>query len=158
RTRELQAAQAPVDQQVKKLTETLAFETKRREAVERMAVDAFKLRRELEAKLQKQQEAEKAVHQQIAEAARAKKRTAWEAKLAENKQSQAQLQQEIDESQKQLQAQQDNFQAEQSKLDAQAEALRAGEPDLGQKVQRLLETLAEETRLRQGAEQQVSAG
>jgi len=38
---ELQTERADVEQQVKSLTEKLAFETKRREAVERMAVDAF---------------------------------------------------------------------------------------------------------------------
>src|SRR5213076_172374 len=73
RTNELQTAQVPVEQQIKSLTEALAWETKRREAVERLAVDAFKRRRELEAKLAKSQEAEKALQQQMAGTERPKR-------------------------------------------------------------------------------------
>src|SRR5207249_2849032 len=70
RAKELQAAQTPVEEKIKTLTEALAWETKRREAVERMAADAFKRRRELEARLAKNEEAEKAVQQAMAEKCR----------------------------------------------------------------------------------------
>ena len=53
RAKELQIAQAPVEEKIKSLTEALAFETKRREAVERLAVDSFKRRQELEADYQR---------------------------------------------------------------------------------------------------------
>src|SRR6266704_3920629 len=54
-----------VEEKIKSLTEALTWETKRREAVERLAVDAFKRRRELEAKLAKNQQAEKALPQEV---------------------------------------------------------------------------------------------
>src|SRR5439155_8368239 len=123
RAKELQAAQTPVEEKIKTLTEALAWETKRREAVERMAVDAFKRRRELEARLAKNQEAEKALQQEMAGADRGKQRGELEARLAQNQQAQAQLRQEIAESQKQLQAQQADYLAEQSRLEAGTEAL-----------------------------------
>jgi predicted nucleic acid-binding Zn-ribbon protein len=65
RTKELQANQSEVEQKVKSLTNALASETKRRELVERLAVDAFKRRRELETELAKKQETEKALQLQM---------------------------------------------------------------------------------------------
>jgi len=67
-------------------------------------------------------------------------------------QTQAQLRQEIDESHKQVKAQQESYLAEQSKRVAQTQL------DVGQKVQKLLETLGQETKRRQGAEQQHRRG
>jgi chromosome segregation ATPase len=99
-TQDLQAAQTPVEQKIKSLTEALAFETKRREAVERLAVDAFKRRRELEAQLTKHQEAEKALRLEMEAADRTKQPAQLEAQLTENKQAQAQLRQELEDSQK----------------------------------------------------------
>src|SRR5207249_7616502 len=102
RTQELQAAQMPVEEKIRSLTEALAFETKRREAVERMAVDAFKRRRELEAKLAKMQEAEKSLQGQIEAPDGAKRRAELETELADNKRLQTKLRQELEEAQKQL--------------------------------------------------------
>ena len=48
----------PVEEKIKSLTEALAWETKRREGVERLAVDAFKRRRELEAQQKDKEPAE----------------------------------------------------------------------------------------------------
>ena len=110
------------------MTEALAWETKRREAVERMAVEAFKHRRELEAKLAKNQEAEKALQREIEAPDRAKRRGELEAELAQNKQTQAQLRQELAESQKQLRAEQQSYLAEQSKLGAKTEACSRRRP------------------------------
>ena len=51
RTQELQTAQAEVEQQVKRLTESLAQETKRRQSAEQQAVELGQLRSDLDAKL-----------------------------------------------------------------------------------------------------------
>ena len=110
------------EKKAKSLGEALAFETKRREAVERLAVDAFKRRRELEAQLARRQEAEKTLQGRMETSDGAKGRGELEAQLAENQQAQAKLRQELHESQKQLEVQRENYLAEQSKLEAGAEA------------------------------------
>src|SRR5437773_1464867 len=79
----------PVEDKMKSLTEALAQETKRREAVEKMAVEAFKRRRESEAQLAKNQEAEKTLRQAMEAPEAGNERGELEAKLAENKQAQA---------------------------------------------------------------------
>src|SRR5207302_1488077 len=149
-TEELQAAQAPADEKIKSLTEALAQETKRREAVERMAVDAFKRRRELEAQLAKNQEAEKALQREIEAPERAKQRGKLEAELAENRQAQAQLRHDLEESQKQAQGPQKSAGAEPSALEARTQELHTTQAEVEQKVKQVTEALAQETRRRQG--------
>ena len=82
---------------IESLTEALAKETKRREAVEKLAVDAFKRRRELEATLAKNQEAEKVLQLEIKTTHRAKRLDELATELEENKQTQAKLRQELQE-------------------------------------------------------------
>src|SRR5207253_1820066 len=101
---ELQAAQAEVMQRVKRLTETLAEETKRREGAERQAGEIGQYRSKLEAE------------------------------LAENKQAQARLQQELEASQKQLRAQRDSSGTEQIKLEVRTQELQATHAEVEQKV------------------------
>ena len=96
RAQELQQAQIDSEQKVKSLTEALEFETKRREAVERLAVDSFKRRRTLEFELSKTQAAEKALRLELEAGARAKRRGELKAELAENHQTQAKLQHELE--------------------------------------------------------------
>src|SRR5258707_13968657 len=139
----------PVEEKIKSLTEALAWETRRREAVERLAVDAFKRRRELEAELAKNQEAEKALQVEMAAPDEAKRRRELGAELAENKRTQARLRQELEASQKQLQAQKENYLAEQARLEAGIDALQAPVEEKGKGV---TEALAGETRGREGAE------
>src|SRR5262249_12852574 len=112
---------------------------------------------ELEAKLAKSQEAEKGLQQQM-EASGAKEKGQLEAELAENKQVQTQLRQEIEDSHKHLQAQQMNYLTEQPGLETRMEPLQSAQGDLEQKVKRLTETLAEQTRRREEAEQSSRAG
>src|SRR6185436_6533433 len=123
RTKDLQTARGPVDEKIKFLTEALAFETKRREAVEKMAVDAFKRRRELEAQLAKKQEAEKALQREMQTADPAKPRGELEAQLAENQQAQAKLRHDLEESRKQLRSQQEKYLTEPSALEGAPQAL-----------------------------------
>jgi len=91
----LQAAQGPVNEQIKVLTEALALESNRRELVERMAADAFRQRKELEAKLQQEQETEKALQQQLAVLGDVKQRELLETRLAALKKAQVQSLQEL---------------------------------------------------------------
>ena len=152
----MQAAQEPLEQKLKNLTEALAFETKRREAVERLAVDAFKRRRELEATLAGNEQAEKALQRQMETPDGAKRRRRLEIELVKIKRAQAQLRQELEASQKQLRAQKENDLAEQSKLEANTRALQSAQAEVAQKVKRLTETLAGETKGGRGDEQQSS--
>ncbi len=123
RTKELQSAEAPVGEKIKSLTEALAMETKRREAVERLAVDAFKRRRELESQLAQQVAAEKKLQRELEAPDQGQPRSALEAELAENRQAQAKLRQDLAESQKQLQAQQEDYLTEPTRLAAETGAL-----------------------------------
>jgi chromosome segregation ATPase len=95
RANELEAAQADLWQQVKRLTETLGAETTRREDAERQTSEIGQRRSELEAE------------------------------LAQNKQAQARLQQDLGVSKAHLQAQRENYLAEQSKVEARTKELQA---------------------------------
>jgi len=84
----LHAAQVPVEQQIKSLTEAFGVGDQTARIGGTLAVDAFKRRRELEAKLAKSQEAEKALQREMEASGRAKRRAQLEADLTENKQLQ----------------------------------------------------------------------
>src|SRR5262249_26478818 len=145
RTKELQAAQAAVEQKVASLTEALASEAKRREAGERLAADGLERRRDLEGQLAKSQETEERVRRDLEALERGKRRNELEAELAEHKQAQAQLQRQLDEVRKQLQAKQESSTIEQSKLEARTQDLQAAQSEVVQQVQRLTDSLAQET-------------
>jgi len=155
RTQELQTTRTEVEEKVQSLTEALAFETKRREAIEGLAVEAFKQRRELEAKLAKMEQAEQALLQQLESSDNAKRRE-LEEELAKNQQEQALLRQQLEDAHQQLQAQKEQYLAEQSRLVASTEELRSAQADLEQKVKRITDALTEETRRREAADQQAS--
>ena len=107
------------------LTEALAEETKRREGAEQQAGEIGQRRSELEAE------------------------------LAENKQAQARLRQQLEEVQRQLQALKENYIAERSRLEARMKELQAAQAPAGAEGQAsLTETLADETKRPGGAEQQ----
>src|SRR5205807_2006237 len=125
RTQQLQTTQAEVEQQVKRLMEALAAENHRRENAEQQAVEIGQRRSELEAELGK------------------------------NKQTQAQLRQELETLQKQLCAQQESSGAEQTRLEVRTKELQATQAEVEQQVKRLTEALAQETKRRQAAEQQA---
>ena len=93
RIKELQAAKADVEQQVQKLTESFAHETKRREGAQQQAETIEQRRSELEAE------------------------------LAKNREAQAQLRQQLEQAQKQLEAVQQSSGTEQSKLAARVHEL-----------------------------------
>jgi len=93
-----------VEQKVKLLTEKLATENQRPQGGEQQAGEIGKTRSELEAE------------------------------LAENKQIQARLRQQLEETQKQLEALKDNEIAQQSKLEAQTKELQAAQEPLEQKL------------------------
>jgi chromosome segregation ATPase len=122
-----------VEEKIKSLTEALAFETKRREAVERLAVDAFRRRRELEGQLAKHQQAEQALQRQLQAPQRTQRPGELEAQLTENQQAQAKLRRQL---------------AEPDPAAAQTEVER--------QIKRLAEALAEQTKCRQEAEQQAA--
>lgn len=123
RTKELQSAEAPLGEKIKLLTEALARETKRREAVERLAVDAFKRRRELESKLATHLAAERTLQRELEAPDHGKQRIELAAELAENRQAQTKLREDLAESQKQLQAQLEHYHAEPTRLEAETRAL-----------------------------------
>src|SRR5262249_40310208 len=126
RIAELQAAHTAVGQKVAALTEALARETRLREDAEHHANEIGKHRAELETE------------------------------LAQNKATQAELREQLETSQKQLQSQQQSSGAEQSKLEARIKELDAAQTALEQKVVSLTESLGEETKRKQGVEQQAS--
>ena len=105
RTEELLAEQATMEQKLRTLTEALAFETKRRGAIEKMAVESFKRCRELEGQLAKQQTAEKTLQGQLESPEGAKRRGELEAELTRNKGVQAKLCEPLKKARKQLHAQ-----------------------------------------------------
>ena len=76
--------------------------------MEKLAVDAFKRRRELEAQLAKHQQTEKALQREIETIGPAPRRDELETQLVQNKQAQAQVRQELKDSRDQLQAQREN--------------------------------------------------
>ena len=115
-----------MQQQVKRLTDTLAEETKRRKGAEQQAAEIGQRRSELEAELTK------------------------------NKQAQARLQHDLEVSQKQLQTQQESSRAEQCRLEARTQQLQTTQAEVEQQVKRLTETLTEETKRRKAAEQQAA--
>jgi hypothetical protein len=65
------------------------------------------------------------------------------------------LRQELEASQKQLQAQQERSHLEQIRLEARTQELQAAQAEVQQQVKRLTEALAQETKRREGAEQQA---
>jgi hypothetical protein len=73
-----------------------------------------------------------------------------EAELAQNKQAQTALRQELEAAQQQLQAQQERAGAEQSRLEARARELQA---DVEQQLKRLTEALVVETGRRERGQQ-----
>src|SRR5439155_554453 len=118
RIQELQSAQAGVEQQVKKLTETLQEETKLRQGAEQQVGEIGQRRSELEAQL-------------------------------------GQLRQELESAHEQAHGQQTISLAEQTRLEARIQELQSAHSGVEQQVKKLTETLQEETKLRQGAEQQA---
>src|SRR5262249_8867985 len=127
RATELQAAQADVLQQVKRLTESLTAETRRREGAEQQAGETDRQRKELESQ------------------------------LAEAKQVQADLRQDLERALKQLLAQQKSSGAEHAKLEARIKELETAQDVVEKKVAYLTNSLTEEIKRREGAEQQVGA-
>jgi chromosome segregation ATPase len=125
RTKELQAAKAEVEQEVRRLTERVAAETWRREGAEQQAGEIGLRCSELHAE------------------------------LARNNQAQAQLRYELQASQQQLQSQQESFNTEQTWLETRTQQLQSAKVEVEQKVTELTEALTQETRLRKGAEQQA---
>src|SRR5947207_10704491 len=107
-----------------------------------MAVDAFKRRRELEAQLARNQEAETALQREMENSGEVK-RAELQTELLVKKEAQAKLQQELQESQKQVQ------------VAAGAEALQAVETELEQKIKKLTDALGEESKRRERAEKQA---
>src|SRR5262249_28838876 len=95
-------------------------------------------------KLQQHQEAEKALQEQLSASGNPKERAELEARLAETRNAQAQLLQNLDESQRALKAQQESFKAEQARLEAQVRALQTAKAEAEQKVEQLSQSLAEE--------------
>ena len=134
----MQATQAEVEQQVKRLTETLAQETRLREGAEQQAGEIGQRRRELEAQLgqlgqqlqesQTQLQAESQLRQELQQAQQELGRFL---QLSESQQSQAQLRQQLEEAQNQLQAQKENYLAEQAKLEARIQGIGGGPGDGG---------------------------
>jgi chromosome segregation ATPase len=121
----LQSAQSALEQQVTRLTEALAHETRRREGAEQQTVEIRQRRCELEAD------------------------------LTRDRQAQAQLRQELETSRNQLQAQQVSAAAEQTRLETRIRELQTTIAEVEQQARRLAQTLAEETTRREGAEQQA---
>src|SRR5438876_10799698 len=144
----MQSDQASLEKKLNSVSEALAFETKRREAVELLAVEAFKHRRQLEAQLAKHQAAEQAVQEQMQSPEGAKRRGQLAGQLAEHQQAQATLRQQLEESQKQLETQKEAYEAEQAKFEAKLEALQA-------EVQRMTESWVQR---REGAGAEQSSG
>ena len=155
RKQELQAAHTELEQQVKKLEEALAAETKRREAIRLRAAEHALCRGELEAALAENEFTEKALQREMIASDNARRRGELEAELAENKQAQAKLQQDLGEAQKQLRAQREQSPAK-AKLEARAQELEAAQAAVEQEARRLTESLAEEKRRREGAENQAA--
>ena len=153
RTEELLAEQSVLEQKLRNLNEALAFETKRRGAIEKMAVESFKRCRELEGQLAKQQAGEKTLQGQLEHPENAKRRGELEAELARNKEVQAKLCEQLRKAQKQLQAQAENGQP--PRLDVQLPELQVAQAQVEQQISRLSEALAQETRRRESAEQQA---
>ena len=157
RKHELDGAQTEAAQEVTKLTAALAAETERREGLKRQAAEHARYRGEIEAALAENRLTEKALQLEIEASINAKRRGELEAELAENKQIQSQLRLELDEAQKQLRAQlEQNSSAQVATLEARANELQAAHAEVTQRLQRLTETLTEETWRREVAEQQVT--
>jgi len=125
RSLELQAAMFEAEQQLKRLTGALALETKRRETAEEQTTHICKQRNDLEGDLTK-------------------------VKLAEG-----QLRQELEAAQKQLQALHDSSSSERTRLEARTQEVLAAKLEAERQVQRLTDSLAQETARRQGVEKQV---
>jgi len=155
RTRELQGAQARLDEEVSRLKKALAAETERREAVMRQAAEHAQCRGELEAALAENDQTKKTLQRELEASESAKQRGELEAELAENKQTQARLRHDLEASQRHLQAQEQNAVAEQARLQARTQELRAAQSETEQQIQRLTEAFAEESKRRQGAEEQA---
>jgi chromosome segregation ATPase len=122
----LLSAQAQVEQQVKRLTETLAEENKRRENLEQHSSDI------------------------------GQRATRLEAELAESQQAQVRLRHELETLQQQLQAHQESSRAEKTSLEARTQELQSAHAQAEQQVKRLTETLAEENKRRENLEQHAS--
>src|SRR5262249_34136399 len=156
----------------KSLTEELVWETKRREAVEKLAVDAFKRRRELEEQLAKTQppasppessivQPSRAGHGQVLQgvkrltetlAEEIKRRQGAEQQTGEIEKKRrelesqlGQLRQELNAAQGLLQEQKESSGVEQSRLQGRTQELQAAQVEVEQQVKRLTESLAEQT-------------
>src|SRR5262249_25426934 len=125
RSLELQAAMFEAEQHLKRLTGALAQETRRCETAEEQTTFVSRQRSDLEADLTK-------------------------IKIAEE-----QLRQELEVSQKQLQDLHDSSASERTRLEARTQEVLAAKLEAERQVQRLTDSLTQETARRQGAEQQV---
>ena len=114
-----------VEQQVARLTEALAGETKRREGAERQAGEISQRRSELESQ------------------------------LTENQQAQAKLQQEFGASQEQLRALEETSRAAQSQFEARIRGLQSAQAAMEQQVRQLTTALTAETARREGVVQEA---
>jgi chromosome segregation ATPase len=129
-----------VQEKVRRVTEALAEETRRRESAEQQAAEIGQRRSQLEAELAQLEQRYNEAHQQL--------------------QTETQLRQELQQAEKQLVsflqlAEKQNYLVEQSRLEPRTLGLEAAEADAMQRVKRLTNALAKETRRREGAEQQA---
>ena len=81
RAQELQTAQVQTDEQIKKLQESLATETQRREAIKQRAAEHARCRGELEAALAQNEQTEMALQREMVASDNAKRRGELEAEL-----------------------------------------------------------------------------
>src|SRR5207247_5575966 len=125
RIKQLEAANSEAELKVKRVTETLAEETKRREGVEHQAGEIGEQKGKLEAE------------------------------LAEYKQKETKLRQELESARKQQQTQQENFIAERTRFEERLRELQAAKAEVERLVKDLTETLANEMNRRETAEQQA---
>jgi hypothetical protein len=160
RAQELQAAQDTVEQQVKRLTESLAEETKRRESAEKQTGEFTQRRSELEARMaqlgeelqkaQKQVQAEAQVRQELQQAQGQTQRLL---QLAESQRAQVELKQQLEEAAEGAPGGKREFPRRAIQAGSENEGT-AGRPS-GCGAENLVSHpgVAEETKRREGAEQ-----
>src|SRR6185295_9419536 len=85
----------------------------------------------------------------------AKRRSQLETELAETKQAQSRLREQLDEVQRQLKAIKETYFAEQTRLEGRIKGLQTAQAQAVQQVKELSDNLAEESKRREGAEQKV---
>jgi chromosome segregation ATPase len=124
-SRNYKTAKGKAWQQIKRLTESLGEESKLRENAEQQLAEIGQHRKELESE------------------------------LAENKRVQAKLRRDLEKAQELQDSQQESSGLEHTKLEARVSELQVARADMEQQIKQATEALAEESKRREGAEQQA---